>query len=63
MKTYAQTVIENAQEIKDLREREQYLTRKVRELDEQYELAKELGTPVKEINKAIEEIYNVLLAA
>ncbi|PED64048.1 hypothetical protein [Priestia megaterium] len=55
MKTYAQQVIENAKEM-NFKEADQYLNRKMTELDEQFELAKELGNRTEAIDQAMKEI-------
>jgi hypothetical protein len=60
VKTYGQQVIENAKTMSP-QEREKYLKRKITELDEHYKLAKELGTPVEPIDKAIQEIYEYII--
>ncbi|MED4261947.1 hypothetical protein ABFY54_29145 [Priestia megaterium] len=58
--TYAQQVIKNSQEM-NYKEGQQYLTRKMTELDENYELALELGTSTEGIDQAMKEIMNYVI--
>lgn len=58
--TYAQQVIENVKGM-TFQEEEAYLTQKISELDEQFALGKALGTPVKAIDQAIQDLYEYIL--
>lgn len=58
--TYAQQVIKNSQEM-SYKEGQKYLSNKMRELDENYQLAVELGTSTEGIDQAMKEIMNYVI--